>query len=156
MTADVAAGAAAGFAAYTIATPLETLKTLVQAEGGRTRSALGRVVTSSGKRGLFRGLGAMWAGGVPYSMLLYGIYQPVKAWTHSALVGSGGRAPSREEIFVADACAAALAELAGLFFFVPGRATQCARPHRAPSTRCTADPVHRVWHRCPATSSPSA
>ena len=20
-------------------------------------------------------------------------------------------------------------------------------PHRAPSTRCTADPVHRVWHR---------
>ena len=23
-----------------------------------------------------------------------------------------------------------------------------ALPHRAPSTRCTADPVHRVWHRC--------
>ena len=28
------------------------------------------------------------------------------------------------------------------------RATHGAPPHRAPSTRCTADPMHHVWHRC--------
>ena len=28
------------------------------------------------------------------------------------------------------------------------RATHGALPHRAPSTRCTAESVHRVWHRC--------
>ena len=30
---------------------------------------------------------------------------------------------------------------------VSGRAAHGALPHRAPSTRCTADRVHRVWHR---------
>ena len=28
------------------------------------------------------------------------------------------------------------------------RATQDACPHRAPPTRCTAHPMHHVWHRC--------
>ena len=32
------------------------------------------------------------------------------------------------------------------------RAAHGALPHRAPSTRCTADLVHRVWHRCPTPS----
>ena len=32
------------------------------------------------------------------------------------------------------------------------RATHGALPHRAPSTRCTADLVHRVWHRRSMTS----
>ena len=31
--------------------------------------------------------------------------------------------------------------------FVAARVTHGALPHRAPSTRCTADLVHHVWHR---------
>ena len=30
---------------------------------------------------------------------------------------------------------------------VNDRTTHGAFPHRAPSTRCTAESVHRVWHR---------
>ena len=62
----------------------------------------------------------MAVGGIPYSIVLYGVYRPVRDFCHGFLASAAHREPSTQEIFIADACSAALAELCGLFFFVPG------------------------------------
>ena len=41
-----------------------------------------------------------------------------------------------------------LSLLASLVPVVEDRAAHSALPHRAPSTRCTADLAHGVWYRC--------
>mmetsp|Transcript_80091 Transcript_80091/g.159833 ORF Transcript_80091/g.159833 Transcript_80091/m.159833 type:complete len:368 (+) Transcript_80091:142-1245(+) len=119
--ADCIAGAGAGLVAYTLATPLETVKTLVQKNGGTASTAFKEVVGRGGKRGLFKSLRGMYAGGIPYSMILYGVYGPLKAGTRKLLYPEKGPEDfSKKQLFLVDLLAAAGAEVVGLVAFVPG------------------------------------
>eukprot|EP00588_Corethron_pennatum_P012594 CAMPEP_0194276942 /NCGR_PEP_ID=MMETSP0169-20130528/9401_1 /TAXON_ID=218684 /ORGANISM="Corethron pennatum, Strain L29A3" /LENGTH=289 /DNA_ID=CAMNT_0039020781 /DNA_START=177 /DNA_END=1046 /DNA_ORIENTATION=- len=117
---DILAGAGASMVAYTIVTPFETVKTVNQMAGGSTRDALKSVVDRGGKRGLVRPLKAMWTAGVPYSMILYSVYRPLKAATRRAVHATREGDASEAEIFAADLLAAAGAELIGLVAYNPG------------------------------------
>jgi len=136
--ADALAGAGAAMVAYTIATPFETIKTVNQIDGGRTRTAVKNVVNRGGKRSLMSPVKAMWLSGVPYSMLLYSVYRPLKAATRRAAnrMHPDGEA-SRGEVFAADLVAAAGAELIGLVAYTPGELVakrMMADPTRYPGT----------------------
>ena len=123
VAADVLAGSGAALVAYSIATPLETVKTVNQMNGGRTRDTLKAVVERGGKRSLvdIRSLRAMWTAGVPYSMLLYSVYRPLKAASRDFVERVRGPERVRErDLFAADMVAAAGAEILGLFAFIPG------------------------------------
>lgn len=99
----------AGFGAYLVATPLETIKTGLQTMPGST--ALG-IVQKKGVGGLFYGLGAMFWAGVPYSIVMYSVYQPIKAGVSDIVGPSAG--------IVAAMLGAAAAESVGALFFLPG------------------------------------
>eukprot|EP00281_Chroomonas_sp_CCMP1168_P025285 CAMPEP_0206238082 /NCGR_PEP_ID=MMETSP0047_2-20121206/14621_1 /ASSEMBLY_ACC=CAM_ASM_000192 /TAXON_ID=195065 /ORGANISM="Chroomonas mesostigmatica_cf, Strain CCMP1168" /LENGTH=337 /DNA_ID=CAMNT_0053662585 /DNA_START=120 /DNA_END=1133 /DNA_ORIENTATION=+ len=98
----------AGFAAYLIATPLETVKTGLQTIPGST---IKTVVTRAGLGGLFYGLGAMWWAGVPYSVVMYSTYQPIKSKVQEIVPAAG--------VFGA-IVGASIAEVVGCLFFLPG------------------------------------
>ena len=120
--ADVIAGSGAALVAYTVATPFETVKTVNQMAGGRTREALKSVVERSGKRGLvsYKSLKAMWTAGVPYSIILYSVYRPLKVAARSGVERIRGSNVQDKDLFAADMLAAAGAEILGLFAFIPG------------------------------------
>jgi hypothetical protein len=94
---------------------------MVQLNGGKVSGALKEVVARSGKRGLFGSLGAVYSAGVPYSVLLYGVYRPCKVATRAALF-SGKRTSelTKQQAFLVDMVAASVAEIVGLVAFVPG------------------------------------
>lgn len=96
-------------AAYLVATPLETIKTGLQTMPGTTALS---IVQKNGAKGLFYGLGAMFWAGVPYSVVMYSVYQPIKQ-SVADLVG-----PSMG--IVAAILGAAVAESVGALFFLPG------------------------------------
>ena len=121
VSSDAIAGSGAALVAYTIATPFETVKTNNQMMGGRTRDTLKAVVDRGGKRSLVSGrsLRAMWTAGVPYSMILYSVYRPLKAASRRAVAQVRGIEDKAGD-FAADMLAAAGAEILGLFAFIPG------------------------------------
>eukprot|EP00898_Chlorokybus_atmophyticus_P007163 jgi/Chlat1/7448/Chrsp6S07460 len=97
------AGLCAGLAAYGVATPLETLKTRIQ-----------------GIKGLFYGLDAVYFSGLPYSIIMYCTYNPIKKSIARILKPKDRDIPTAAEEFVANSAGAAVAELAGSVAFVPG------------------------------------
>jgi solute carrier family 25 S-adenosylmethionine transporter 26 len=99
----------AGFGAYFVATPLETIKTGLQTMPGST--ALG-IVQNKGAGGLFYGLGAMFWAGVPYSIVMYSVYQPIKSSVQDLVGPAAG--------ILAAMLGAAAAESVGALFFLPG------------------------------------
>ncbi|EKX47094.1 hypothetical protein GUITHDRAFT_137702 [Guillardia theta CCMP2712] len=103
----------AGLAAYLVATPIEALKTGLQTWPGSTWVGVAqRIVERRGPAGFLYGLDAMWWAGVPYSIVMYSIYQPIKNRVNELL---GGKQP-----MVGQTMGAAIAEIIGLTVFIPG------------------------------------
>ena len=76
--AQVFAAACAGTAAAVAATPIETIKVALQTWPGSTLRSVVPRIAARGTRGFFTGLDAMLIANVPYSLVFYGCYQPIR------------------------------------------------------------------------------
>ena len=106
----------AGAVAYTIATPIEAFKVGIQTWPGSTLAGIGRnIITTRGKRGFFNGLDAMLWAGLPYSLVMYGCYQPVKKLVDETLAARGWAPGASGQVL-----GATIAEILGMMVFIPG------------------------------------
>ena len=113
---NVWAATLAGLVAYTIATPIEAFKVGIQTWPGTTLSGIGRnILKTRGPLGFFNGLDAMLWAGLPYSIVMYGSYQPVKKFVNEKLDALGVKSGS-----VGQFLGAALGETLGMIVFIPG------------------------------------
>jgi hypothetical protein len=80
----------AGLVAYTVATPIEAFKVGIQTWPGSTLAGIGRnILKTRGPGGFFNGLDAMLWAGLPYSLVMYGCYQPVRKVVNEKLQAAG-------------------------------------------------------------------
>jgi hypothetical protein len=80
----------AGLVAYTVATPIEAFKVGIQTWPGSTLAGIGRnILKTRGPGGFFNGLDAMLWAGLPYSLVMYGCYQPVRQIVNEKLQAAG-------------------------------------------------------------------
>ena len=111
----------AGLAAYTVATPIEAIKVGLQTwPGSNLPSVIGKIVKVKGFGGFFYGLDAMYAAGLPYSLVMYSVYQPIKKMTNTFL-GDNNSA-------FGAIVGASFAELIGLLVFLPGELVRNSTP----------------------------
>jgi len=113
---NVWAATLAGLVAYTIATPVEAFKVGIQTWPGSTLGGIGRnIIRTRGPLGFFNGLDAMLWAGLPYSIVMYGSYQPVKKWVNERLEALGVPSGPGGQLL-----GAALGETLGMIVFIPG------------------------------------
>ena len=106
----------AGIVAYTIATPMEAFKVGIQTWPGSTLLGIGRnVLKTRGPLGFFNGIDAMLWAGIPYCVVMYGSYQPVKRGVEEKLRQAGCEAGAWGQVL-----GGSLAETLGLIVFIPG------------------------------------
>lgn len=106
----------AGLVAYTIATPIEAFKVGIQTWPGSTLGGIGRnIIKSRGPLGFFNGLDAMLWAGLPYSIVMYGCYQPVKQFVNDKMRDAGVEPGAMGQIL-----GATIAETLGMIVFIPG------------------------------------
>jgi len=114
----------AGAAGYLIATPLEAFKVGLQTWPGASLTSVGRnILAKRGLPGFFYGLDAMYAAGLPYSVILYSVYQPIKRWTNQALENrdaNNGKDSQGSDSMAGSVIGGSIAEVMGLLFFMPG------------------------------------
>ena len=80
----------AGLVAYTVATPIEAFKVGIQTWPGSTLAGIGQnILKTRGPGGFFNGLDAMLWAGLPYSLVMYGCYQPVRKIVNEKLQAAG-------------------------------------------------------------------
>lgn len=126
-TVNCVAAALAGTAAVLAATPIERMKVGLQTWPGSTLSGVvKRIVQTKGPPGFFTGLDAMLLANVPYSIVFYGCYQPVRNMVNHKLWGAAG---SGDEQGMGPMCAAGVANMVGTAFFMPGELVRMRMMH---------------------------
>ena len=139
----------AGLVAYTIATPIEAFKVGMQTWPASTFQSIGqKILKSRGPLGFFNALDAMLWAGIPYSVIMYGCYQPVKKFVNEKMREAG-----LEPGAIGQFLGAAVAETLGEIVFVPGelvRIRMMSEPGRYSSflqvSKCF--DMSKTWVRC--------
>ena len=125
-TVNCVAAGLAGTAAVLAATPIERMKVGLQTWPGSTLSGVVSRIVRLGPPGFFTGLDAMLLANVPYSIVFYGCYQPVRNMVNEKSWGAAG---SGDEQGMGPMCAAGVANIVGTTFFMPGELVRMRMMH---------------------------
>ena len=133
------AAACAGTAAVVVATPIETIKVALQTWPGSTLRSVVPRIAARGTRGFFTGLDAMLIANVPYSLVFYGCYQPIRDGVNRLVARSrgqsaldarqGGAAPATEHSAAGQFVAGGLSDMIGMTIFIPGELVRMRMMH---------------------------